>query len=790
MPSRLQKEDLRKRFRPVTPRKKRGRRAARVVLFLLILTGLAAVAIGLKLKKMEMLVESKFTSARRWNVPSRIYSDTEYLYPGVDIHHRSLIAKLERLAYRQVSKAIKGPGDFFAGPSTIDIYLHDFDYPLEKFSGFPVRLEFSKSLIVKMSDLDSGETLSLVRLEPEEIAVVFDAKMEDRTLLSLKEVPQPLLEAVILVEDERFFKHKGVDPIAIARAALADLLHLRLVQGGSTLTQQLIKNFFLTPEKSIRRKFNEMLMAVIIERKHTKGEILEAYLNEIYLGQRGPSSVTGAAEAAKHYFAKEVRQLTLGESALLAGMIRNPSEYSPIRNKQRAKERRNLVLKKMLDAGVIDEKAFKTAASEEIVTPKPKIKPVVAPYFIDFLKQQLAALYPQNVLETEGLKIFTTLDMTVQLEGDRALVVGLSQLERQYASILPKDHAEGLQGCVVVIAPQNGYVRAMVGGRNYASSQFNRCTQGMRQPGSTFKPFVYLTAMAPKRAKKLFTPATLVEDAPFTVQTVEGPWTPKNYDGKEHGSVTVRKALENSYNIATAKIAMEAGLDEVVQTAKDAGIVSPLMPVPSLALGAFEVTPLELAGAYAIFPSSGLRAEPLSVINVMTSDGQILEKKTLKIKKSFYEEPIALTVQLMKGVLDRGTAASARSMGFKAPAAGKTGTSSEYRDAWFVGFTPQILALVWVGYDDNVPMQMSGARAALPIWTALMKQIAGSSTQDFPFPKGIIQVDIDPDTGLEATKQCPKTFTEYFIEDTEPQEKCFHGSGKTGKPLPKNGDDF
>ncbi|MDZ4224333.1 MAG: transglycosylase domain-containing protein, partial [bacterium] len=218
MPSRLQKEDLRKRFRPVTPRKKRGRRAARVVLFLLILTGLAAVAIGLKLKKMEMLVESKFTSARRWNVPSRIYSDTEYLYPGVDIHHRSLIAKLERLAYRQVSKAIKGPGDFFAGPSTIDIYLHDFDYPLEKFSGFPVRLEFSKSLIVKMSDLDSGETLSLVRLEPEEIAVVFDAKMEDRTLLSLKEVPQPLLEAVILVEDERFFKHKGVDPIAIARA--------------------------------------------------------------------------------------------------------------------------------------------------------------------------------------------------------------------------------------------------------------------------------------------------------------------------------------------------------------------------------------------------------------------------------------------------------------------------------------------------------------------------------------------------------------------------------------------
>ena len=768
----------------MSPKKKRGRRLARTLLFLLILAGLGAAFVGLKLKHLETVVETRFSVSRRWNVPSRIYSDTEYLYPGVDIRQRDLVAKLERLGYRQVASAIKGPGDFFTGPNYIDIYLHDFDYPLEKFSGFPVRLELSRAAIAKMLDLDSGETLPLIRLEPEEIAVIFDAKMEDRTLVSLKEVPQQLLEAVILVEDERFFKHKGVDPIAIVRAALADLLHLKLVQGGSTLTQQLIKNFFLSPEKSIRRKFNEMLMAFIIERKHTKGEILEAYLNEIYLGQRGPSSVTGVAEAAKHYFAKDIHQLTLGESALLAGMIRNPSEYSPIRNKQRAKERRSLVLKKMLDAGVIDERAFKAALAEEIVTPKPKIKPVVAPYFIDFLKQQLATLYPQNVLETEGLKIFTTLDMTTQLEADWALASGLAQLEKQYASLLPKDHAEALQGCVVVIAPQNGYVRAMVGGRNYSASQFNRCTQAMRQPGSTFKPFVYLTAMAPKRAKKLFTPATLVEDKKFTVQTVQGPWTPENYDGKEHGSVTVRKALEESYNIATAKIAMEAGLDEVVETARDAGITSPLTPVPSLALGAFEVTPLELASAYTLFPSLGLRAEPLSVINVMTSDGQVLEKKTLKIKKVFYEEPIALTVQLMKGVMDRGTGAAARSMGFRAPAAGKTGTSSEYRDAWFVGFTPQILSLVWVGYDDNVPMQMSGARASLPIWTALMKQISGNTTQDFPFPKGIIQVDIDPDTGMEATKQCPKKFTEYFIEDTEPREKCFH---TTGKPLPKKG---
>ncbi len=775
MPSRLQKEDLRKRFRSVTPKRNRRRFVGRLLLLFFIFVGFGTIAVGLKLKNLEKTVEEKFSTARRWNIPSRIYSDTEYLYPGVDIHQRALVTKLERLGYRQVAGEIKGPGDFLVSPAHIDIFLHDFAYPLEKFAGFPVRLDINRSVIIKMSDVESGETLSLVRLEPEEIAIIFDAKMEDRTLISLKEAPSQLLEAVILVEDERFFKHKGVDPIAILRAALADLLHLRLVQGGSTLTQQLVKNFFLSPQKSLRRKFNEALMAIIIERKHTKGEILEAYLNEIYLGQRGPSSVTGVAEAAKHYFAKNVNQLTLGESALLAGMIRNPSEYSPIRNKQRAKERRNLVLNKMLEAHVIDEKAYKMAVAEEIITPKPKIKPVVAPYFIDFLKQQLSSLYPQDVLEAEGLKIFTTLDMTVQTEADQSLTQGLANLEKQYGSILPKNHADLLQGCIVVISPQNGYVRAMVGGRDYTASQFNRCTQGMRQPGSTFKPFVYLTAMTPKRSKKLFTPATLVEDKKFTINTVQGPWSPENYDGKEHGTITVRKALEASYNIATAKIALDTGLEEIVETAREAGIISPLTAVPSIALGAFEVTPLEMAGAYTLFPNLGLRAEPLSVIHVMNSDGEVLEKKTLKIKRVFDEAPTALTTQLMKGVLDRGTAAAARAMGFSAPAAGKTGTTSEYRDAWFVGFTPQILSLVWVGFDDNVPTQMSGARGALPIWTSLMKKIAGNATQDFPFPKNIIQVEIDPDTGMEATKKCPKVFLEFFIEDTEPKEKCPHG---------------
>lgn len=772
MPRRLQKENIRKRFHPLKKSQRRRRRFVRIFLVILVLlAGLAAVA-AIRLNQLEKIIESKFTVAQRWNIPSRVYADSEYLYPGIDVNRRSLVAKLERLGYRQVSQAVKGPGDFTAAPGRIDIFLHDFAYPLEKFTGYPVRLELAQGGIQRMVDLESNEELPLVRLEPEEIATLFDEKMEDRTLVTLKEVPPYLLEAIITVEDERFFRHRGIDPIAIARAALADILALKLAQGGSTLTQQLVKNFFLTSKKSIRRKIDEALMALILERKHTKGEILEAYLNEIYLGQRGPSSVTGVAEASKHYFAKDIHQLTLSESALLAGMIRSPAEYSPLRNREKAKDRRNLVLKKMREANVISDRVYQEALVEEIVTPKTKIRPVVAPYFIDFLKHQIADLYPQDVLQREGLKIFTTLDMSMQLAAEEALVQGLNDLEKKGAGARPKNPEEGLQGCILVVSPQNGYIRAMEGGKNYSVSQFNRCTQAMRQPGSIFKPFVYLTALDPDRSMKPFTNASLISDAAFTVKTVQGPWSPENYDRKEHGDVTLRTALEQSYNIATARLAMEVGLENVVKTARDAGITSPLEPVPSLALGSFEVTPLEMAMAYTVFPNLGVRSEPLSVMNIMTPQGEALERKTLRVARVFDAAPVALADSLMKGVFERGTAAGARGLGFTGIAAGKTGTSSNYRDAWFVGFTPQVLSLVWTGFDDNTSLNMSGARAALPIWAAFMKKAVGISTQDFTFPKEIVQVKIDPLRGGYWTKSCPKSFPEHFIKGTEPDHSC------------------
>lgn len=776
MPKRLEKTLLRQAYR--LPRKKPGSRLKALAITLGIL-GVVGFAIFLHVKRLEKTVEHKFTSvSRRWNIPSRVFSDAEYLYPGIDWERRGLTKRLERLGYRQV-EAIHGPGDFSQHPGQIDIYLHDFAYPLEKFSGFPIRLEVSPHQLNRIIDLDSGEELPLVKLEPEEMATIFDEKMEDRTLVTLKDCPRYFLEAVIVIEDERFFKHHGVDPIAILRASVADLLALKIVQGGSTLTQQLVKNFFLSAQKSFRRKFNEALMALVLERKHTKAEILEAYLNEIYLGQNGPASVTGVAEAAKHYFAKEIHQISLAEAAFLAGMIRNPSEYSPLRNKPKAIQRRNLVLKKMLETKIIDPEQYALAVTEDLITPQPKPRPVFARYFIDFLKAQLVDFYPDEVLETEGLRIFTTLDMKMQFAAKEALLEGLVDLERRFGHLFPEEYRQGkLEGCLIALSPQNGYVRAMVGGRDYATSQFNRCTQAMRQPGSTFKPFVYLTALDPTRSENPFTLASILEDQPFVLETPEGPWSPQNYDKQEHGMVSLREALEHSYNIASARLGLGAGLENVVHTAHDAGIASPLSPFPAIALGVFELTPLELAQAYAVFPNMGLTTQALSIINVMTPASEVLEKKTLKIKRVFNPAPIALVNSLMQGVIDRGTGASARSLGFYGKAAGKTGTTSNFRDAWFVGFTPDLLTLVWIGFDDNTSIEMSGARAALPIWTTFMKQVVGDNTKEFAFPQEIVQVTIDPETGQLATKQCPQSRKEYFIRGTEPSEPCPHRKGK------------
>lgn len=717
--------------------------------------------------------EQQFSKTQKWNLASKVFSDAEYLYPGVNLPARKLIAKLNRLGYRDVGATeVKGAGEFSAATDHLDIYLHDFTYPMETFTGFPVRIVINGAHISRLINLTTKQDVTTVRLEPELISNIFDASQEDRAIVSLQEVPQKLLESIVLIEDERFFKHSGVDPIGIGRAMFKNIMSMRFAQGGSTLTQQLVKNYFLQSQKTLWRKFKEAIIAIALERHHTKGEILEAYINEIYFGQRGSSSVSGVGEASRLYFGKDVGQLSIGECALLAGMIRSPSEYSPFKSTDAAKARRDFVLGRLYEKGLISARELADGKAEPIITPQRRQQVVMAPYFIQFVKQQLQELYPENVLQSEGMRIFTTLDMTAQTAAEQAVQKGLADLDKSAASSLPKNHADPLQGALISIQPQTGYIRAMVGGRDFNNTQFNRITQARRQPGSTFKPFVYLTAFDPGRSKKTFYPSSYIDDSHFTIESGGKQWTPENYDKKEHGQVTLRSALENSYNIATAKLALEAGLDEVVTTARDAGLTSDLKPVPSIALGSFEVTPLELASAYTIFANNGIRALPASIVQVMDKSGQVLQRKVMEVHKKFDAGPVYLTTHTLKGVMDRGTGASARKMGFNGIAAGKTGTTSNYKDAWFVGFTPSLLTLVWVGYDDNATMNLSGGRAALPIWAGFMKQVVGDSQEDFSPPPGVVLVKVDPATGLLSGKKCPDGVFEPFIEGHEPDKTC------------------
>lgn len=749
------------------------RRFFRFVKWTIILLSLGAVVSWWYVHKLNDFVEVQFSKSFRWDVPSRIYADVEYLFPGLDTGRRSLLSKLDRLGYRNTGNSVKTPGEYFASSDLLEIYLHDFDYPHQKFEGFPVRIRLNGSVIANITRIDTGESTPTVRLEPEIIATVFDAKMEDRTLVSLKEVPDACLQSVVLIEDERFFKHHGVDPMGIARAMWSNLKAFRIKQGGSTLTQQLVKNYFLTSERSFKRKIKEALMALAIEQNHTKGEILEAYLNEIYLGQRGSSSVSGFGEAARLYFGKNVSQLSSAECSLLAGMIRSPHYYSPFKNPERAKSRRDFILKKLHDGGLLSVGEYKSSIEEKIVTPKRSQRIVQAPYFIDFVKQQLFDLYPDSELSAEGMRIFTSLDMTSQLIAEDSLVGELGNLEKNYGSTLPKSHKAGeLQGALVSIQPQTGYIRSLVGGRDYNETKFNRVVQAKRQPGSIFKPFVYLTAFSPTRTKQVFAPSSFIYDTNFTVQAGGKNWSPKNYDKKEHGPVTLREALMKSYNIATAKLAVDVGLEEVVKTAHDAGLNEELLAVPSLALGSFEVTPLEMASAYTIFANNGIRAEPLSIINVVDSKGEVLERKSIDMERRFDPAPVYLVNQVLKDVFDFGTAAGARRLGFTGVAAGKTGTTSNYRDAWFVGYTPDILTLTWVGYDDNAQSNMSGGRAALPIWVRYMVKAHGNPTQDFQVPKNVVLVKIDPTSGKAWRVGCPEPVYAPFVEGSEPNEQC------------------
>jgi len=726
-------------------------------------------------------VSSRF-DGRRWSLPSRIYSDIYVLLPGETGSVDALAAKLSRLYYREDDATPERPGRFRRFKDAIEVHTRPFRYPGRFFPSVRVRVAFEKGKARTLLD-GSGQAVPALILEPERLGSVFSAELEDRTVIRLSEAPQSLIDAVLVTEDRDFYRHSGVS-VRRAFGALFATMRGGMKQGGSTLTQQLVKNLYLSPERTVRRKAVEAVMATVLDARYSKDEILEAYLNEIYLGQRGGIAITGVGEAARHYFGKEVPDLDLAESATLAGMIRAPNAYSPFRSPERTRQRRDLVLRLMREEGVIDAAALRSATAEPVTPSTRTEERTRAPHFLDFVKSELAEQYGRQ-LQTEGLQVYTTLDVDLQQAAQRSITTGLEGLEKTYKRLASASREAPLQGALIVVEPQTGSVRALVGGRDYSVSQFNRVTQAHRQPGSLFKPFVYLAAFARRDLDPPLTASTILIDSPITVEwgqlTEEERWTPRNYDNDYRGPMTAREALEKSINIPTVRVSLRAGIPFVLAAARDAGIASRLRGFPSVALGAFEISPMEIAGAYGAFANSGVRVAPNAIVGVTTGDGRVLDRKMAALEPALPADAVFIVNSILRGAVDRGTGAAARSKGLTGVLAGKTGTTNDGRDAWFVGYSPRFLAVVWVGYDDNRGLNLSGSQAAVPIFADFSRYLPAQYFADtFPVPSDIVTAEIDPDTGFLATPACPRRITEVFIEGTAPASSCYvHGGGQS-----------
>jgi penicillin-binding protein 1B len=736
-----------------------------------------------------IIITKKFDSARRWDLPSRVYSDATPFVPGIRYPRAMLEPKLNHVGYREVKRRVENPGEYRYVGGNLEIFLNNFEYPDMEFHAMPVLVEMDEGTVSAIKRLTDGVTLRGVRIEPELITSIYNNEMEDRVPVSLDAVPKVVTDAVMATEDRNFYRHEGISIRGILRAAYQDIRQKSLSAGGSTLTQQLVKNLYLTPERTFRRKAVEALMAVLLDARYTKDEILEAYLNEIYLGQNGSVQIVGVEMASQVYFGKKVTYLTLPEAATLAGIIRSPNVLSPLKYPERAKPRRDTVLGLMKEQGRISEREYTEAmASPLTVTRFPKTSRS-APFFVDFVMQQLRATYPETQLETEGLRIFTTLDTLMQRSAEQALDTGIGDLTKKYKYIRTADAP--LEGVVVTIQPGSGYVKALVGGRNYGKTQFNRATQARRQPGSLFKPFVYITAMDPSRGQDALTASTVLDDSPIAVPSGAAVWRPQNYDNRFHGRVTVREALAHSYNIPAVRAAINAGVPNIIRTANDIGVESKLQPYPSISLGSFEVTPMEIAYAYSVFANLGVKAEPVSILAVVNSEGKLLETRQVKMKRVAPAGACYVMNDVLKDVFTYGTAGRVRSLGFDTTSfAGKTGTTNNYRDAWLIGYSPRILTLVWVGFDDARSVRLAGGDACAPIWTAHMKRIDGMVADvDWRRPDDVTELEIDPQSGQLATPYCPETRAEVFVEGTQPESVCSFHAG-SGEPSPYfDGDD-
>jgi penicillin-binding protein 1B len=681
-------------------------------------------------------------SGKRWDIPSQIYSDSLVVYPGLSLDDVGFFQRLARLNYRPRSRPsqVSGRGEYCYDPQhgKLLIFLHAFAYPYHQFDGQLVDVRLSPTPIV--SELRDGlahKPIDTFELEPEPISGIYEGAWEQRRLVRLSQIPPALIHAILAAEDHRFYEHHGLDPVRIVKAAWVDFHSGHLVQGGSTLTQQLMKNFFLTQKRDWHRKIKEAIMAYIAERRYSKDEILENYINDIYLGQRGQKGIYGVWEASEYYFSKVPRDLTIGEVATIAGMIRSPNRYNPLRHPEAARKRRDEVLELMLAEGYISPGVLGQAMAEPIEARETFTENNDAPYFVDYVKHELAERYPPEVLTGEGLRIFTTLDIHAEKLAEQAVQINLLKLERKHPRLRRKEASDRLEAALVAIEPQSGKIRAMVGGRDYRASQFNRVVQSHRQPGSVFKPVTYLAALDETLSGEgHFLPTSMIDDAPFTWYYANGTlsWSPANYKDRYFGEVTLQFALQESLNSATSRLAHQVGLERICEMARKLGF-GELPRYPSIVLGGIEVTPMQVARAYAILANGGLEVPPYVVTAVVDREARVIEGHEIKAEQVL---PASLAYEMdsmLQQVIKHGTGHDAIKAGFKRPAAGKTGTTNDEKDAWFAGFTPDLLTVVWTGFDKKEELDLTGAQAALPIWTTFMIEAEASRPEtNFPTP--------------------------------------------------------
>jgi penicillin-binding protein 1B len=746
----------------------------------------ASLAAGYYYVTFARLIDERLKGARERVLP-RVFARPLEFRRGQTLTERQLIDRLNDLGYAERPE-VESPGQFSHDAGTIAIFPRTAKPGVR-----PVRVVFNKPQATRnrparppdrIERLEVGkERRERLTLDAPLLTSHIAGEREKRRPVALSAIPPQVIQAVLAIEDRRYYDHPGVDPIGMVRALFSNLFSDRgYMSGASTITQQVVRNVLLPQfegwtleaarAQTIQRKLLEQFVALVLNTRASKDEILETYLNDMPLGQRGSFAIFGFAEASRLFFGKDVSNVTLAEAATMAGVLQSPSALSPFSNPDRCRERRNVVLQAMADADFITYEDAAQAAELPLEVVQRALE-AEAPYFVDYVARTLAEDYPGlTTKENEAVDVYTTLDLHLQRLAQDAVRAGLTRVDELLAKRKRKGRAEA---ALIAVDPRTGEVLAMVGGRSYNQSQYNRAVTARRQPGSVFKPFVYLAAFehAASLGETDVTPASIVDDVPTSWDVNHEVWSPENYENEYDGLITYRRALARSRNIATIKVAERAGYAEVASLWKriGAGGTAP-RAYPSIALGVFEASPIEVATAYTIFPNMGL-VRPLRHIRTVERNAKDVTVKAKAARDVARPDTTYLVTSMMRSVVNEGTGAGIRSAGFTFDAAGKTGTTNDLRDAWFAGFTPSLLTVVWVGFDDNRPVGLSGSQAALPIWTNFMAAaLAGGANQSFEEPEGLVTVAIDPETGRLASPACPRSLSETFIPGTEPHQLC------------------